>query len=155
GLKIGILHLQHGVWQARRILSERWVKEATRKHAGRPGDEYGYHWVIGDGWYAALGVFVQMVQVFPAASTVLAINGAIDESSVLLPHIRRHFPAGFGGGTDAGADAALAQRLAAWSGPAQLRSIAAANPPVLEGRWTVCPNDKGVTALDFAFAGNR
>jgi CubicO group peptidase (beta-lactamase class C family) len=155
GLKLGILHLQRGLWRGQRILSERWVSESTRKHTGQPGDEYGYHWVVGDGWYAALGVFVQLVQVFPGSNTVLALNSAMDESAVLLPHIRRHFPAGFGGGVDAGADSALAQRLAAWSTPTELHSVAAANPAALAGRWTVDPNDKGVTALDFAFMGEE
>jgi len=152
GLKLGILHAQKGVWNGQRILSERWVEEATRVHAGRPGDQYGYHWVVGDGWFAALGVFVQMVQVFPGSNAVLALNSAMDESAVLLPHIRRHFPMGFTGGGDAGADAALAQRLKAWSAQPPFASAVAGDPATLAGHWTLDPNDKGLAALDFEFA---
>jgi hypothetical protein len=94
---------------------------------------------------------VQMVQVFPGANAVIALNGAMEESAVLLPHIRRHFPAGFSGGGDAGADAALAERLKQWSAQPALTSTAAADPAALAGRWVLGPNDKDLTALDFAF----
>src|SRR3546814_15845010 len=56
-LKLGILHAQKGVWQGRQVLPRAWVEAATHAH-GVPDD--GYHWVVGDGYYAALGVFVQM-----------------------------------------------------------------------------------------------
>src|SRR3546814_6824684 len=76
--------------------------------------DYGYHWVVGDGYYAALGVFVQMVVVFPEANAVIALNSAMDESRVLLPHLRGHFPAAFAGGGTEAADEMLARRLADW-----------------------------------------
>src|SRR3546814_13940850 len=76
--------------------------------------DYGYHWVVGDGYYAALGVFVQMVVVFPEANAVIALNSAMDESRVLLPHLRGHFPAAFAGGGTEAADELLARRPADW-----------------------------------------
>jgi CubicO group peptidase (beta-lactamase class C family) len=151
GLKLGILHAQRGLWQGQRILSERWVAEATRIHAGAPGDQYGYHWVVGDGHFAMLGVFVQMVRVFPGSNAVLAFNAAMDESKVVAPHLDRHFPAAFRNGTDAAADAALAERLTEWSEPPSFVSTAAADPAVFAGRWTMAPNDKGLTGLAFDF----
>jgi len=151
GLKLGILHAQHGLWQGRRILSERWVAEATRIHAGQPGDQYGYHWVVGDGYFAMLGVFVQMVRVFPGSNAVLAFNAAMDESKVVAPHLDRHFPAAFQNGTDAAADAALAERLKGWSEPPAFVSTVSSDPAVFAGRWTMAPNDKGLTGLEFEF----
>ena len=151
GLKLGILHAQRGLWQGQRILSERWVTEATRIHTGEVGDQYGYHWVVGDGYFAALGVFVQMVRVFPESNAVLAFNGAMDESKVVLPHLERHFPAAFRNGTDAAADAALAERLAEWSTRPALASDAPANTAAFAGRWTMNPNDKGLAGLEFDF----
>lgn len=155
GLKLGILHAQHGLWQGRRILSERWVAEATRIHAGEPGDQYGYHWVVGDGYFAMLGVFVQMVRVFPESNAVLAFNAAMDESKVVAPHLDRHFPAAFQNGTDAAADAALAERLKAWSQRPSFGSTVPANTAAFAGHWTMAPNDKGLTGLAFEFDRNE
>jgi len=151
GLKLGILHARKGMWNGQRILSERWVEEATRVHAGQPGDQYGYHWVVGDGYFAMLGVFVQMVRVFPGSNAVLAFNAAMDESKVVAPYLDRHFPAAFQNGTDAAADAALAERLKGWNEPPSFVSTAASDPASFTGRWTMAPNDKGLTGLAFDF----
>lgn len=151
GLKLGILHAQRGLWQGQRILSERWVAEATRIHAGQPGDQYGYHWVVGDGHFAMLGVFVQMVRVFPGSNAVLAFNAAMDESKVVAPYLDHHFPAAFQNGTDAAADAALAERLNRWNDRPSLVSTASGDTAAFAGRWTMAANDKGLTALAFDF----
>jgi CubicO group peptidase (beta-lactamase class C family) len=149
-LKLGILHERKGLWEGRRILSERWVEQATRPQ-GAP--DYGYHWVIGDQYYAALGIFVQMIAVYPAARAVLAVNGAMEESSVLLPHLRRHFPAAFEAGIDPGADEALARRLEGWRAAQPLASCAQGDPAAFEGNWRVAENTLGVTGLAFRFEG--
>lgn len=151
GLKLGILHAQRGLWNSERILSDHWVDEATRAHV----DAYGYHWVVREGFYAALGQFVQMVLVFPGANAVMAINGAMKESALILPHIYRHFPAAFAGTTDADADAALATRLAGWATEPVLRSTVEGDPAALAGRWTVDANDLGLTALTFDFTAGE
>lgn len=151
GLKLGILHAQRGLWRGQRILSDRWVAEATRIHAGLPGDQYGYHWVVGDGHFAMLGVFVQMVRVFPGSNAVLAFNAAMDESKVVAPYLDRHFPAAFRNGTDTAADAALADRLNRWSERPSFVSTASGDTAAFAGRWTMTPNDKGLTGLAFDF----
>src|SRR5262249_9170958 len=134
GLKLGILHAQKGLWQGQRILSEQWVAEATRAH-GVP--DYGYHWGIGDGYFAALGVFVQMVRVFPALHAGLAINSAMKESTVVLPHIKRHFPAAFHNVGTAAAEAALQDRLTHWADTPDLVSLAAGDETAFAGTWAV------------------
>ncbi|HSI16625.1 MAG TPA: serine hydrolase [Sphingomonas sp.] len=149
GLKLGILHAQKGVWNGRRILSEQWIDQATRAQ-GSP--EYGYHWVIGDTYYAALGQFVQMILVYPAANAVIALNGAMEESSVLLPHLKKHFPAAFAGAGSADADAALTARLAGWAEVPALPSLAQDDAAGLAGGWIVDDNELGLVRLDFAFA---
>jgi CubicO group peptidase (beta-lactamase class C family) len=146
-LKLGILHAQKGVWQGRQLLPRQWVEAATQAH-GVP--DYGYHWVVGPGYFAALGVFVQMVIVFPAANAVIALNSAMKESSVLLPHLLKHFPAAFSGGS-AEADAALEHRLAAWPVAPALESAAEGDAAALAGRWTVGQNPLGITAVTIAF----
>ena len=46
-LKLGQLFLNNGLWQGRRILSETWVREASRRQVDIPNAEpagYGYQW---------------------------------------------------------------------------------------------------------------
>lgn len=150
-LKLGILHAQKGVWQDRQILPRAWVEAATRAH-GVP--DYGYHWVVGDGYYAALGVFVQMVVVFPEADAVIALNSAMDESRVLLPHLRKHFPAAFARSGSAADDAALAGRLAGWPATPPLPSLAAGDAAALTGDWSVQGNMLGISAIRLKFDGD-
>jgi hypothetical protein len=96
-LKLGVLHAQKGVWNGRRILSEAWVTEATRAHSQ---SGYGYHWMSGpDGTYSAMGVFVQMVIVFPDHDATLAVTGGVNGSQAceqrMLPLVYKHFPSLF------------------------------------------------------------
>jgi len=107
--------------------------------------------VVSDGHFAMLGVFVQMVRVFPGSNAVLAFNAAMDESKVVTPHLDRHFPAAFANGTDAAADTALAERLTGWSERPSFVSTAPADTAAFAGRWTMAPNDKGLTGLAFDF----
>lgn len=93
--KFGQLFLDGGVWRGRRILSEAWVKTATRRHveAGHPRRQspepstsgYGYQW-----WttatrpdedprtahYFASGNGGQKVFVFPKLDLVVVFNGS-------------------------------------------------------------------------------
>ena len=151
GVKLGILHAQRGRWEGRQILPEWWVDAATRAH-GVP--DYGYHWVVGDTYYAALGVFVQMVLVYPEQNAVLGIHGAMKESKVLLPHLKRHFPACFRQAGSALADRQLAARLAGWAQPPALVSAAAGDPHAFAGCWAVAPNDVDVTRITIGFNGD-
>jgi CubicO group peptidase (beta-lactamase class C family) len=151
-LKLGILHAQGGVWQGRQILPRQWVEQATRAH-GVP--DYGYHWVIGDGYFAALGVFVQMVIVFPDSNLVIALNSAMEESRVLLPHLLKHFPAAFTGGGDAASDAVLARRLARWSDTPPLPALTDDDAAPLAGIWAVRDNPLGIADLQLTFDGDR
>ena len=145
-LKLGILHAQGGMWQGRRLLPEWWVDAATRAQ-GSPG--YGYHWVVGEHYFIALGVFVQLAAAYPAAGAVLTIHAAMDHSKVLLPHLNRHFPAAFAGGSPA-ADVQLQDRLRGWRAPPRFASTAhGAMAELTRGRWAVADNPVGVTGLSF------
>ncbi|WP_213978911.1 serine hydrolase [Sphingomonas sp. dw_22] len=149
-LKLGILHAQKGVWEGRQILPRWWVEAATRAQGA---DDYGYHWVIGDTYFVALGQFVQMSLVYPEYNAVLAIHSAMEESAVLLPHLKRHFPAAFAGGSIE-ADRALAERLAGWPTEPALSSAPNAEPASLEGDWIVAANNLGVERIGLSFAGD-
>lgn len=101
-LKLGILHLAGGEWNGRRILSQRWVKEATRPHlrhivrgaftgkryfaegegeARTPAvaqEGYGLHWWMGPHeTYSARGFYGQYCIVFPRERAVFASTGGL------------------------------------------------------------------------------
>lgn len=151
-LKLGILHAQGGVWEGKRILPEAWVAAATRPK----GDaNYGYHWVATpQGDFRALGVFVQMAQVFPKQGATLAIMAAIPGSAMLLPLLYKHFPGGFRDGPldNAAADARLKARLEGYFTQKRLVSEVSNLPSRISGRsFRAEPNPQGITALRFDF----
>jgi CubicO group peptidase (beta-lactamase class C family) len=80
--KLGELHRLKGRWQGRQIVSEKWVRDATRPDAPHlmPGaDEnyplgYGYQWWIPAstaGEYLAIGVYNQFIYINPAKDLVI------------------------------------------------------------------------------------
>jgi hypothetical protein len=156
-LKLGVLHARKGVWNGRRILSEAWVSEATRAHSE---SGYGYHWTAGRGGsYAAMGVFAQMVVVFPDQDATLAMTGGVNGTHAclerMLPLVYEHFPGAFLDGIrdDAESDERLERRAAGVAAIAPLISLAeaaAGNTGILAYR--VNPNPLGVTRLHLDLA---
>ena len=71
--------MRDGVWNGRRILPERWVQEATSRHAKgvAPGWDYGYQWWItaqdGVDVWAGRGFGGQLLIVIPARETVAVV----------------------------------------------------------------------------------
>jgi hypothetical protein len=157
-LKFGILHAQGGMWEGRRLLPEAWVAAATRRHGE---GEYGYHWVVyEDGVYGALGIFVQMVLVFPKAGAALCFTGAIDGSKRLLPYIRKHFDAAFSAPRDDAAartsDAALKVRLAAFTAQVSVSTTSSPLAPQVSGRsYRMEANAQGISIVGFQFTAGR
>ena len=177
-LKLGVLHAQGGVWNGRRVLSERWIAEATRSH----GDDYGYQWTTASGGaYLAIGIFMQFVMVFPRHQAALVMIGAAQEGSKLfLPIVQRYFPRALEEKLPADlapkADARLRARLAAAAEqPAITASLAAFHGATssntaessgvgapsktaaqVNGRtFRIEPNSLGVTAVRFVFEKDR
>lgn len=151
-LKIGILHAQNGVWNGQRLIPEAWIAEATREHAG---GRYGYHWVTNwEGAYCALGMFVQMVMVFPKQGATLGLTGAIDGSARILPLMEKHFPKAFHDNlcNDAKAEACLAERLISFAKPQTLPLAPSATAARISGMaFRVEPNPLGVAEIRFDF----
>jgi CubicO group peptidase (beta-lactamase class C family) len=155
-LKLGALMAQGGVWEGRRLLPQAWVETATRPHAN--DGRYGYHWVTyPNGAFAAIGMFVQMVMVFPDHGATLALTAAIDGSEKVVPIIFEHFPRAFRATPfrAAGADARLKARLAAVPGQRRLPSAGvAADWGRAQGRFAVEANPLGVTEVAFEIAAS-
>ncbi|MBL8642355.1 MAG: serine hydrolase [Rhodospirillaceae bacterium] len=154
-LKVGILHAQNGLWQGRQLIPASWIAQATQTHAG---GRYGYHWVTNwGGAYCALGMFVQMVMVFPAQGATLALTGAIDGSQLVMPFLEKHFPRTFHTGplhNDA-ADARLQARLATWRDVPALASAAVDTARHSDKPYRVADNPLGVRDLRFDFTADR
>ena len=96
-LKFGVLHLHRGVWEGNRILPADWIESATRR---RGADGYGYHWVTGtQGEFFAMGLFGQLIGVFPRYEAVIVMNSAIQHteacSRILVPLLQGHLAALF------------------------------------------------------------
>jgi CubicO group peptidase (beta-lactamase class C family) len=106
--RFGVLMLDHGVWNGKRIVSARWVKGATAQSSTNLNAGYGYLWwlnhkgVIGDvlsattlqqaqqsrqgrlvprapnDMYWALGLGNQLIQIDPGSKTVVVRLGTAD-----------------------------------------------------------------------------
>lgn len=124
----GQLYLDDGVWDGRRVLPEGWVAEATRRHTDSHINDidwaqgYGYQFwrCQPPGVFRGDGAFGQFCVVLPEADAVVATTGGTPDLQGVLDRMWAHLaPALAGGGPhadtvdDAGAEAELAERLAA------------------------------------------
>jgi CubicO group peptidase (beta-lactamase class C family) len=100
-LSFGILHLQDGVWEGRRVLPTGWVQKASALHVRRavsgewngrelipPAPDttadsgYGYQfWTAENGIYNASGIFGQECMVFPEHGGVVVVTGAMGDGT--------------------------------------------------------------------------
>jgi CubicO group peptidase (beta-lactamase class C family) len=145
-MRLGILHAQSGVWEGQRLLPAWWVKQATRAQGS---EAYGYHWVIGAHYFAAIGQFVQAVFVYPEQQGIVAVAAAIHESKLLIPHLNRYFPAAFGGQGSEADDGALAARLGEWGKAWPITSAFGDVRKLVGQRWLLDANLPGVSEIGF------
>lgn len=80
--KIGLLVLNRGVWDGKRIISESWLRESTTRHSeGSPFfGEYGYHWWLnqygGHTVIFGMGYAGQYLTIVPDLDMVIVVNSA-------------------------------------------------------------------------------
>ncbi|MFL1551570.1 serine hydrolase domain-containing protein [Pseudomonas sp. D47] len=180
-LKFGVLHLNHGQWQGRQLLSPQWVAQATRNQVqdvwmgefdGKqylPRDKnkandaqregYGYQWWMTEhGGYYASGVFGQQCIVLPQQDTVMVFTcglrlGEKRLHKALWQHL---FPAL--GRTAVDAQASQAQLGALIDGlrlPALQGLQTSPASAALQGRFAIEPNEDGVRELAFELKGDH
>ena len=87
--KFGYLYLNNGLWEGKQIISARWVKDSTRKHASTKGPmDYGYQWwTMGSGAYTALGYYGQFIIVVPQKNIVAVFTGLLDQKDIFTPSV--------------------------------------------------------------------
>lgn len=104
--KFGLLYLQEGIWEGKRILSEQWVREATGFQVanGDGGQDdwsqgYGYQfWRCRHDAYRGDGAFGQFCVVLPKRNTVIAITAGLMEMQAVLDRVWQHLLPGLADG---------------------------------------------------------
>lgn len=85
--RLGVLYLQNGVWEGKRLLSEEWVRDARQPHAdnsmnGTPDwcAGYGYQFWnnAGDG-FRGDGAFGQLCMILPEKNAVVAVRALVND----------------------------------------------------------------------------
>src|SRR2546426_10667573 len=91
--KLGQLLLPRGRWKNHQVISEDWIRKATRAHVERTSnaDHYGYFWWVKGkdypGMFEAVGRGGQRINVWPAKDLVLVFTGGGFEPGDLAPFI--------------------------------------------------------------------
>jgi CubicO group peptidase (beta-lactamase class C family) len=156
---LGQLYLQKGLWNGRRVLSEKWVEAATSKQISN-GDKPESDWSQGYGFqfwrcrhnaFRGDGAFGQYCLVMPEQDAVLAINSGLGDMqrvldrvwTLLLPGIRSEaLP------PDAPAQASLADKLSKLTlRPVQGAPTSPSATNVLGKTFTFGENEKGLQSL--------
>lgn len=115
---LGLLHLQGGMWEGRRLLPAEWIADATRHHIANGADPdsdwtqgYGFQFWMARHGYRGDGAYGQFCVVLPEHDVVLAVTGQSTDMQKVLDLAWTHLLPALDGG-DPAADAALAARLA-------------------------------------------
>jgi CubicO group peptidase (beta-lactamase class C family) len=107
--RLGLLHLQDGVWDGRRLLPSSWVAEATRPHIsnsdgtaeGAASDwqqGYGFQFWMSRHGYRGDGAYGQFCVVLPEHDAVIATTASTVQMQKLLDAMWRHLLPAFGPG---------------------------------------------------------
>jgi hypothetical protein len=158
--KLGQLLLQRGRWNDRPLLSETWIREATRARVDRTinRDHYGYFWwVKGDdlpGMFEAVGRGGQRITVWPAKDLVVIFTGGEFEPGDLGRFILKALQSDTPLDANASATAQLKEKLAAATHPPPAKKIdpLPAMAAQVTGRsYTLSPNGLDLSTLKFQF----
>jgi len=124
--KLGLLHLQGGVWDGRQVLPADWVAQATSKQVDNPDREwidwrqgYGFQFWMARHGYRGDGAFGQFCLVLPEQDTVVAMTAATFEMQAVLDAVWDHLLPGLGRPGDQARKSELANRLAGLALPAR------------------------------------
>jgi CubicO group peptidase (beta-lactamase class C family) len=91
--KIGQMVLDGGEWNGRRIVSEAWIKEATKAHLSADEYFYGYFWWVASSaigprkldWFEAYGNGAQRIIIVPELALVAVITTGMYNSKTAFP----------------------------------------------------------------------
>lgn len=150
-LKLGVLHLNKGMWNGRRVLPEDWVAAVQAQHV--PG-KYGYQWWLGpQGISYGNGLFSQYSFVFPGQDAVLAMTSAVKIGTPFPQRIFGHFPKAFGDSpASPEGGKALSKRLASLRLAPPHKATHSSTARRVSGKtFAAQANEDGVASLRFDF----
>ncbi|MGD0094576.1 MAG: serine hydrolase [Planctomycetota bacterium] len=171
--KLGQLYLQNGMWRGQRILSENWVREATKAQiqnaSGKdPAKDAASDWAQGYGYqfwrcrnaaFRGDGAFGQYCLVLPKQDAVLAITAETNDLQAVLNAVWEHLLTAMQADplpSDSKASAQLKDKLASLSLPfpaGQPTSPQAAR--VNKQTYAIADNTLGVRSVSLAFHGDK
>ncbi len=99
--KIGLCYLNKGLYEGRRVISQRWIEQAVLNHKGAdgPDDNEGYGFCVwrgpGNRIYQLAGMFSEMCFVFEDYDAVIVTVGGEINNSKTQGIICGSFPGGF------------------------------------------------------------
>ncbi|GAB4045487.1 serine hydrolase domain-containing protein [Spirosoma litoris] len=165
--KFGQLYLQKGVWNGKRLISEAWIHDATRKEVdskGGKGDATVNDWIQGYGYqfwrcrndaYRADGAFGQFCVVLPKEDALVAITAESANTQGILDAIWNHIlPAlrGTGLSADKMKQAALTQKLATLTLTPSVSQTASSVQAKISGKtYAVADNSLKVKDVSLTF----
>ncbi|MBP7401675.1 MAG: serine hydrolase [Clostridia bacterium] len=93
--RLGLLYLQNGEWNGRRLVSEKWIREASSRHIDTPDESV---WRCGYGFqlwmnpipesYRADGLLGQFSHVLPDRRAVISMNNHAEDAFPILDAMR-------------------------------------------------------------------
>jgi CubicO group peptidase (beta-lactamase class C family) len=94
-VKIGQIYLNKGIWENKKIVSSKWIKDSVTKHSSLDNKAYGFLWWVIDsatGTYAAIGDGGNIIYVSSKKKMVAAITSqfkprAKDRIELIKKHI--------------------------------------------------------------------
>ena len=95
--KLGLLYLQRGLWNGRRLLSDPWVDEATRRQVANPNEPnpdwrqgYGFQFWMARHGYRGDGAYGQFCVILPEHDTVIATTADTADMQGMLDALWAH-----------------------------------------------------------------
>lgn len=166
--RLGLLYLQRGRWDGRRLLPADWVDEATRKHVDNSVVGEGPDWQQGYGFqfwmarhgYRGDGAYGQFCVVLPEQDAVVAVTAATVRMQAVLDAMWQHLLPAFGRAGDPTDDAALRERLAGLSLPVPALTADPVDPTAwfgvgFEPFGGTCPQQPSLLGVGVSQEGDR
>ena len=95
--RLGLLHLQRGIWRGERLLSEAWVAQATSRQVDNPLESnpdwrqgYGFQFWMARHGFRGDGAYGQFCVVLPEQDTVVAATAATENMQAVLDGLWTH-----------------------------------------------------------------
>jgi CubicO group peptidase (beta-lactamase class C family) len=161
--KFGLLYLQQGLWNGRRVLDAAYVDQASQRQTATGGNpagnwDYGYgyqFWRCKGAGYRADGAFGQFSFIMPEHDAVVAVTSGTADMAGVMDSVWQHVLPALHGAALAPSTAALGRlhdKLATLALPVQRGEPSSERAASLSGRsYTCADNELGIRAVGIDF----